>query len=111
MSWYDEIEKPKGKFIQVKEGQSAEFVVRSIKRNDNPKFSPKKRDGSVQPWALEVTDTDGRQMTVASFGLQFALIDQRIDEGDHIEISHPRRGVWKIIVLKRGEKSKDIAPF
>jgi hypothetical protein len=87
------------KFYSIKEGESIKLNVAQMEKSPAAKFKPKKKDGTEQDFAVVIKDENGKELTVGSFALQFALQNARVSVGDTIKIDHPKRGVYMVEVL------------
>lgn len=116
MSWIDagsNTPSMNNRFISCKLGETATFTVKSIeKTTENEKFHPTSRKNGSQGFHLEITDTDGRIMSVGTFALQSKLQflgRQDMDNpkghliGKRIMIKHAGEGEYSVAILAEPE--------
>jgi hypothetical protein len=106
--WYEEVEQKR--YIRLADGP-VKFKIEKIYRKMGSEYAPKRKDGTLQDWALEIVADDGRALTVSSFALQKELFDVKADVGDLIEIKRPSRGKYLVKVHGRDNPKTEEAPF
>jgi len=116
--WYNDerINRGGGQFVRIKEGQTVEFRVKSIKLSEdtNPDYQPKTKDGTAQGFSVEIITDENQILNVGSYKLQGLLQNNEVDEGDLIKISHPAKGEYTVEVLEKNrelEIPKEDVPF
>lgn len=113
-AWYDD-EDLAGNYLSCKEGQTLCVRVKEIKKivGGFSKFHYKKKDGTPiltqetkEPFHHELTANDDRVLTIGAISLMSALKKVEVVGGDHIEIRHPGRGKYEVIILSKANKGE-----
>ena len=115
-AWYDN--GFESGYISIKQGEERILNVKSIEKREDisPQFQVKNKQGQSLGWALILTTTDNKQMTINAFCLIGALRKAKIDAGDKIRLYHRGRGDYEVEKLGTAEQPKteteqEEAPF
>jgi hypothetical protein len=110
-----------GKYLKIKEGETLDLTIKSIKKAEG-QFNLKDKTGKDLGWHVQV-DTDKGIISVTSWGLYFAFRDSGSQSGDKIQITFVKKGglgkssQYEIVVKEKGvsqgeaEEPTDEMPF
>jgi hypothetical protein len=94
-----------GKYLKIKEGETLNLIIKSIKKAQG-KYNLKK-DGEDLGWYVQV-ETDKGIISVTSWGLYFAFKRSKAQAGDKIQITFVKEGgkgkpsQYEIVVKEKG---------